>query len=455
VSDLAVGGLAIALTSQLPGNAKSIRSELLGELAAIAISLGLLGLFGSYQRAVVWSREVPALLAATVIGFSAGKALAGMITAESRAGALFSAVWFLTFVSLLVVRLLRYRFASERFQQLPLRVVILGLTESAKGLYSALTNHSRDRLDNGGLRIAAIFADGLKEWPEATSLDVVVSETQWTKSFVECCGIQFGIVAIPSTCDAKTVELVDKSSRIFKHLLVAPQIAPAEVAATLVMGDRPNLEILVGDCVAPRGVNVLKRVVDLTGALALGVLALPFVLLVALAIRLTSKGPILYKQLRVGKGNRAFFALKFRTMFVDSRERLTHYLEKDPLLRAEWESVHKLKDDPRVTSIGRLLRRFSLDELPQIWNVVEGDMSLVGPRPIVVSEIQKYGLDYAAYERVRPGLTGLWQVSGRNDTTYQQRVDYDSYYVRNWSLGLDAWIMAKTFRAVISGVGAY
>jgi len=114
-----------------------------------------------------------------------------------------------------------------------------------------------------------------------------------------------------------------------------------------------------------------------------------------------------------------------------------------------------LKDDPRVTWIGRFLRRFSLDELPQLWNVLAGDMSLVGPRPIVVSEIERYGLDYAAYEAVRPGLTGLWQVSGRNDTTYQERVDYDSYYVRNWSLRLDAKIAIKTFRAVISGTGAY
>lgn len=150
-----------------------------------------------------------------------------------------------------------------------------------------------------------------------------------------------------------------------------------------------------------------------------------------------------------------FRALKFRTMFVDSPDRLAHYLERDPALRAEWESVHKLKDDPRVTPVGRFLRRFSLDELPQIWNVLVGDMSLVGPRPIVVSEIERYGLDYAAYEAVRPGLTGLWQVSGRNDTTYQQRVDFDSYYVRNWTLRLDAQILVRTFRAVISGVGAY
>jgi lipopolysaccharide/colanic/teichoic acid biosynthesis glycosyltransferase len=142
-------------------------------------------------------------------------------------------------------------------------------------------------------------------------------------------------------------------------------------------------------------------------------------------------------------------------MYIDSSERLHEYLKKDPSLKEEWASVHKLKGDPRVTFIGRFLRRFSLDELPQLWNVLVGEMSLVGPRPIVVREIEKYGSKYAAYERARPGMTGLWQVSGRNNTTYQERVDYDSFYVQNWSLALDARIIARTLKAVLSGAGAY
>jgi len=198
-----------------------------------------------------------------------------------------------------------------------------------------------------------------------------------------------------------------------------------------------------------------KRFVDLIGALFLGLLSSPIIAVAALATRFSSEGPVLYRQIRIGRGNRAFTALKFRTMWMNADERLDDYLARDPALREQWERVAKLKNDPRVTRVGRFLRRFSLDELPQLWNVLTGEMSLIGPRPIVVEEIEKYGLDYTAYQRVRPGLTGLWQVSGRNDTTYQQRVDYDSYYVRNWSLWLDAKILIKTFRAVISGVGAY
>ena len=198
-----------------------------------------------------------------------------------------------------------------------------------------------------------------------------------------------------------------------------------------------------------------KRMLDVSGTIVLGFVSSPLVMVAALAVRLSSTGPMLYRQTRIGRGNQVFTALKFRTMWVNAEERLAECLAKDPTLREQWKSINKLKSDPRVTPVGRVLRRFSLDEIPQLGNVLMGDMSLLGPRPIVLAEIEKYGTHYAAYMRVRPGLTGLWQVSGRNDTTYQQRVDYDSYYVRNWSLWLDAKILARTFRAVISGAGAY
>ena len=350
-----------------------------------------------------------------------------------------------------VLRRLARSFAvSKRAKPDSLPAVILGEATDARGLYRALAEDG-----SACLRIAAVFADGAQDWPEDVCPDLVVGETRWAGSFSESCGIRRGIIAVPAECTPDTEELVEKAAAIYPYLFVAPQINKDAVTAVAVMGKDSHLEIQVGNCTAPSAANLWKRIVDIAATLVLGLLTLPFLLSVALAIGITSKGPIFYKQLRIGKGNRLFFALKFRTMFTDAGEKLEHCLEKDPALRTQWESVHKLKDDPRVTSIGRLLRRFSLDELPQIWNVLMADMSLVGPRPIVVAEIEKYGLDYAAYEAVRPGLTGLWQVSGRNDTTYQQRVDYDSFYVRNWSLGLDAQIVAKTFRAVISGTGAY
>jgi exopolysaccharide production protein ExoY len=201
--------------------------------------------------------------------------------------------------------------------------------------------------------------------------------------------------------------------------------------------------------------NTCKRAVDIVGSLALLTLSLPLMLLVALATRLDSPGPVLFSQRRMGQHGNTFLVWKFRTMVIDAQERLESYLQANPELRAEWEAIQKLKNDPRVTPLGRFLRRTSLDELPQFWNVLMGDMSLIGPRPIVYGEIVRFGPFYRYYRGVRPGITGLWQVSGRSDTSYQQRVALDARYVREWSMRLDAWILWKTVGVVLHPRGAY
>jgi lipopolysaccharide/colanic/teichoic acid biosynthesis glycosyltransferase len=191
--------------------------------------------------------------------------------------------------------------------------------------------------------------------------------------------------------------------------------------------------------------------------LALGLLALsfPFALAIALAILLETRGPVFFAHERIGKGNRRFRLWKFRSMIADADAALEHYLREHPDLRAEWEVTHKLKDDPRVTRIGRLLRRSSLDELPQLLNVLRGEMSMVGPRPIVAAEVAKYGPAFELYTQVRPGLTGLWQVSGRNDTSYRRRTELDSDYILHWTIGTDLLVLLKTVRVVLFGHGAY
>jgi Undecaprenyl-phosphate galactose phosphotransferase WbaP len=199
----------------------------------------------------------------------------------------------------------------------------------------------------------------------------------------------------------------------------------------------------------------IKRILDVLSAAALLVLALPFALAIAIAIPLETRGPVFFVHTRVGKGNRRFKLWKFRSMVVDADAVLEHYLEQHPDLRSEWSTTHKLKDDPRVTRVGRLLRRSSLDELPQLWNVLRGDMSMVGPRPIVEEEIPKYGPVFSLYSQVPPGLTGLWQVSGRNDMSYRRRTEMDSQYVENWSLRTDLVVLVKTVRVVLFGHGAY
>ncbi len=201
--------------------------------------------------------------------------------------------------------------------------------------------------------------------------------------------------------------------------------------------------------------RVLKRGLDLLlVALCLPVLTL-MVGSIALAIRLTSPGPIFFSHRRIRGHGRFFSMWKFRTMCVNSAEVLEDYLAANPEARAEWRKDHKLKHDPRVTRVGEFLRKTSLDELPQIWNVITGSMSLVGPRPIVAAEVEKYGPYFADYCLVKPGVTGLWQVSGRSRVSYPERVQLDRYYAHHWSLAADVWILLRTCRSVANQDGAY
>jgi len=198
----------------------------------------------------------------------------------------------------------------------------------------------------------------------------------------------------------------------------------------------------------------LKRVVDVIAASAMVVLlALPFAFIVWLIRR--DGGPAIFAHKRVGRSGRLFPCYKFRTMKVDAEEQLRLLLTRDPALLAEWEREFKLRNDPRITRIGRFLRRTSLDELPQLINVIRGDMSLVGPRPVIRAELKRYGADVDYFLMVRPGITGLWQVSGRSDSGYEQRVYLDTWYVKNWSLWYDIAILFKTIKVVFGGKGAY
>jgi len=200
---------------------------------------------------------------------------------------------------------------------------------------------------------------------------------------------------------------------------------------------------------------VTKETIDRVGAFVMILLLFPLFLFLSTCIKLTSKGPVFFVQERVGLHKRRFRMYKFRTMVPNANQVLDEYLEKNPELRLEWETTFKLQNDPRVTRSGKILRKLSLDELPQLWNVLKGEMSLVGPRPIVDDEIRYYGERYDLYSFVMPGITGLWQVSGRNDTSYEDRVNLDEYYVRNWSIWMDIFILTRTASVVLRRKGAY
>lgn len=217
---------------------------------------------------------------------------------------------------------------------------------------------------------------------------------------------------------------------------------------------RSNLKVASVSSPVPVGTNS-KRLIDLILALVGIVLLAPLLVICYLLTVATSPGPALFRHRRVGFGGKHFDCLKFRTMRTDASERLHELLESDPVAAAEWAACRKLRRDPRVTAIGAVLRKSSLDELPQLFNVLRGEMSIVGPRPITDEELERYTTCVGAYLACRPGITGLWQVSGRSTTTYEKRVACDTFYAQNWSMGLDAKILIVTIPALLESDTAF
>ncbi|HWA98568.1 MAG TPA: exopolysaccharide biosynthesis polyprenyl glycosylphosphotransferase, partial [Pirellulales bacterium] len=270
-------------------------------------------------------------------------------------------------------------------------------------------------------------------------------------------GVSWGVVAMVGRPPHQVRRVVDQCAGTIPHVIIIPDMRAFPLArfwdprcdfaglATLRLDDRLLAPV-------PR---TYKRIMDVALASLAMILLSPLLLGVLVCIKLGSPGPALYSQERIGYHGRRFRAWKFRSMVTNADEVLRQYLSTDAELEQEWKLNHKLRYDPRVTALGRWLRKFSVDELPQLWNVIVGEMSLVGPRPIVEAEIEKYSQAFPIYLRVRPGLTGLWQVSGRNNTTYEERVHLDVQYVRDWSPWLDLDIMFKTLRVVLRCDGAY
>lgn len=283
----------------------------------------------------------------------------------------------------------------------------------------------------------------------------VIGNLDAAEPFAKTAGISHLVVANPVLSEDAILRLTSIDAISFKHLQFVPDLPalPLESVRTGRLGTSLTLEVHT-NLRLPRK-QVAKRAFDLVSVGVGGIVIAPLCLLIALLIWLESRGSVLYSQVRVGKDGSEFKIWKFRSMVHDADARLEAYLESHPEKRAEWEASFKLSKDPRVTKIGRFLRKTSLDELPQLLNVLRGEMSLVGPRPIVAEEIPRYGKDIHLYYLVRPGMTGYWQVSGRSDTSYTNRVSMDAYYVRNWSVWLDMIILVSTIRVVLLREGAY
>ncbi|MCX7633627.1 MAG: undecaprenyl-phosphate galactose phosphotransferase WbaP [Turneriella sp.] len=266
------------------------------------------------------------------------------------------------------------------------------------------------------------------------------------------------LLAMPHASREKTSQLAERVYRHVHHVLVIPEMRSGALLNSELyhLFVQQLFLIKLRNSLTGKPARFTKMVFDISLVLLSLPLLLPFFIVIAAVIRITSRGPAIYGQTRIGKNGRRFKVLKFRTMYRDAESRLQELLAHDPAARAEWQKYHKLRNDPRITPIGRWLRRSSLDELPQLLNVLKGEMSLVGPRPVTEAELRERYRERADYYKlVRPGITGLWQISGRNDVSYEERVNLDTWYVFNWSLYIDMVILYKTIGVVLRQRGAY
>jgi Undecaprenyl-phosphate galactose phosphotransferase WbaP len=360
----------------------------------------------------------------------------------------FITAWILSILLVLLARwLVRHLFASRRWWGYP--IMVLGAGKTGEMVIRTLR-----RRPTIGLKPVAVLDDDPDKWGTLSGVPVV-GGLELAPVLAKNRHIQYAIVAMPGVKRDRLLTLLERHAHTFAHLLVIPDL----FGFSSLWVEAKDLGGVLGLEVRQRlllpGPRLAKLLIDLTFTLIGGLLILPFFVLIALLIKIASPGPIFYSQVRIGQNGKPFKAWKFRSMVKNADRVLQNYLDRHPELREGWEKHQKLKHDPRVTPIGRFLRRTSLDELPQLWNILRGEMSLVGPRPIIDEEIWRYGDAFDLYTKVTPGLTGLWQVSGRNNLPYEERVTLDAYYVRNWSVWLDIYILIRTIWVVLSGEGAY
>lgn len=359
-------------------------------------------------------------------------------------------LWLSAFIFLVVERFLVKRILRH-FGLLQLPVLIMGAGKTA-----ALVLHYFKQDSGLDYDFIGYLEDNTPE-PAVAAVMPCLGGFADAEKVIKETGVQYVIVMAPGLSQKKIEHIIYCVQPLVKKVGFIPDLGTMPLATldmeTLIDGHivtfsfRNNLTIWYN--------RFIKRTFDLI-VTTLGLICIsPFFLAVAFWIHKDSPGPIIFKHRRVGRDGKFFNCYKFRSMVVNADEKLKELLENDPEARAEWEKEFKLKNDPRVTKSGAFLRKTSLDELPQLFNVLKGEMSLVGPRPIIQEEIPKYGPYIKDFYMVRPGVTGMWQTSGRSDTTYEERVQMDTWYVRNWNVWFDIVLLWRTIAVVVHHKGAY
>lgn len=366
----------------------------------------------------------------------------------------FSRLWLLTtwLLAFTLVPMLRVlvKHTLLRLGRWRLPTVIVGAGTNAREAYAALCSEPLMGFD-----VVAFLAPSGEAVSASNAYPAPVNEVgDDIVAWLEDRGMPHVVVALDSLHEQQL--LIQRLSIRYADLDVIPSIRGLPLLG-MEMTHFFSHEVLmlrVRNNLARRAPQLVKRLFDIAGSAALLVLLAPFFATLAWRIR-RDGGRAFYAHGRVGRHGKPFDCYKFRSMIANADKVLAKLLAEDPIARAEWERDFKLKNDPRITPVGAFLRKTSLDELPQLWNVFKGEMSLVGPRPIVTAELARYQDQVGYYLEARPGMTGLWQISGRNDVDYSDRVNLDAWYVKNWSLWYDIVILLKTVKVVLGKSGAY
>jgi Undecaprenyl-phosphate galactose phosphotransferase WbaP len=387
-------------------------------------------------------------LSTTLIYLALGATLFLKQEGEIYSRGIFVTAWILSIVLVLLSRtVVRSLFSHKKWWGYP--VMVLGAGRTGQMIVRSLKQRP-----GVGLKPVLILDDD----PDKRGLvhgTPIVGGLSMAPIYAKTRKIPYAIVAMPGVPRDRLLSILERYTNSFQHLIIIPDLFEFSSLWVSAKDMGGILGLQVRQKLLMPGPRFIKFSIDLMATLIGGTLLFPLLLVIAILVKLDSPGPVFYSQKRIGLGGQTFRAWKFRTMVQGADRVLQEYLDAHPDLREAWETDHKLKRDPRITRIGGFLRRTSLDELPQLWNILRGEMSLVGPRPIVEEEIARYGDKYNLFTRVIPGLTGLWQVSGRNNISYEERVSLDAYYVRNWSVWLDIYILLRTIWVVITGEGAY
>ncbi len=362
-------------------------------------------------------------------------------------------VAFFAMFSFLILCLVRFFTNNilKKFHLLQIPILIVGAGLSGEAIVREI------RKDTGmGYRIIGFLEDNEPKTKYAGRYPILGKFSELEK-IVKSTGVESVLIAAPGLAQEALSELIYRAQFLVKDVGVIPNLVgvPMSNIEAESFFDEKIMVLHIKNNLARRSNQIIKRIFDVVATIVGGICILPILLLVAVWVYYDSPGPVIYKHRRVGKGGKEFDCYKFRSMCVNSQEVLAHLLATNPDAKAEWEKDFKLKDDPRITRSGAFLRKTSLDELPQLINVLKGEMSLVGPRPIVQKEISRYEEFIKEYYSVLPGITGMWQVSGRSDIDYPERVRMDSWYVHNWSVWLDIVMLWRTVSVVLQHKGAY